>query len=72
VPGLPGEPLQVKPGAQSAAPVQVPLQAAFAVSQENGAQLVMVTAHWLAALQAEVVSVIPSGQVTGAHEVPTA
>jgi hypothetical protein len=69
-PGEPGDPVQVAPEAQSVLPVHIVLQTAFVVSHENGAQLVVEGVHWPAALQAEVVSVIPSGQLTGAQVVP--
>jgi hypothetical protein len=59
--------VQVEPDAQSVLVVHIVLQTAFVVSHENGAQLVVEDVHWPAALQAEVVSVIPSGQLTGAQ-----
>jgi hypothetical protein len=62
--------VQVEPEAQSVLLVHIVLQTALVVSHENGAQAVVVGMHWPAALQAEVVSVIPSGQLTGPQVVP--
>ena len=66
MPGLPGEPEQVKPEAQSVSAVQAVLQALLVRSQANGAQLAVVGLH-CPALQADVVRLIPSGQLAGAQ-----
>jgi hypothetical protein len=66
VPGAPTDPEQVKPEAQSVSAVQVVLQAPLERSQPNGAQLAVVGLH-CPALQADVVRLIPSGQLAGAQ-----
>jgi hypothetical protein len=66
---LPGDPLQVEPDAQSVSAVHIVLQALFATSQANGAQLTGDGLHTPAA-QTEVVKLIPSGQLAGAQVPP--
>lgn len=70
MPGLPGDPLQVAPEAQSVSAVQLCLQAPPAVSQPKGAQLMPAGVHWPTAVQVEVVIVMSSGQLGDAQLVP--